>query len=80
MLRAEHNLRGSIPEDRENRTSRFFPSARARYWTLHQDINEQETLIKHLPDGKQALAQQTLQQDKEVRDWLTRPHFLQGQK
>jgi hypothetical protein len=80
VLRAEQNLRGSIPEDRKNRSSRFFPSARARYWTLQSDIKEQETLIKYLPEGKQVLARQTLQQYEEVRNWLTRPHYLQGPK
>lgn len=47
---------------------------------MQQDIREQATLIKYLSADKSASARRTLQQYEEVRDWLTRPHYLQGPK
>lgn len=66
--------------DRRYRPSRFFPNARARYRTLYEDIIDQKSIIKTLPTGYRATANQTLQQYEEVRDWLSRPHFLRGPK
>jgi hypothetical protein len=80
MLRAELNLSRCVAEDRTNRPSRFFPAARARCWTLQSDIQDQQTLVRFLPEARQTRARQSLQQYEEVRDALTRPHFLRGPK